>query len=502
MRALCSTALRPVLAILLGLCGLDAVSSEPTHKLEEALSSLFPALPKTSRGTLRPTTAKYALQRLFSRLYGWQLGQGAALPVSESSISFGANVTQWLQAHSEEGLNLADLATLAHVLEEMVHEEAEARLVTAFRATGKPTHGLLKLNESTAILETYMASFVLGVEIAELHADSMSELVAEVPEQYPTWPATQEFLQEVHRATVSKTGDISFRDLSRVVSVVDERYGWWQSHECKALKSELLQIEEHPHTGRVRLSDFYGRALKGGQWQFSESTSYLRQMGALDETDPQSLRVVIPNYMLSLSNCIAASSYYMVCCINECDLHLDQLEQALGSYQAPAEDILLALNQSVAPSLQRRLKDIAEHHSGMVPLHGRLFAQWLHHLHPHDCPYPHMSGTTSPLQPAVFEEEMGQSAEASQEEMLQHVEAAPWRAPPTHEDGMCSHMWSMEEELIDPAAHVFKDQSQAFGAQRLAAALAALCLFSAFSTLAKSETGKPRPERSLPVYSV
>ena len=45
-----------------------------------------------------------------------------------------------------------------------------------------------------------------------------------------------------------------------------------------------------------------------------------------------------------------------------------------------------------------------------------------------------MSGTTSPIRPEVFEEESGQPAEASEEEMIQHVEGAPWRAAPTHED--------------------------------------------------------------------
>ena len=165
----------------------------------------------------------------------------------------------------------------------------------------------------------------------------MLELVQEVPEQYPTWPATQEFLQGIQAEMFQNSSSLSFRDLSQVIAAVDEKYGRWQSHECGALKAELLQNEEHPGTGRVRLSDFYSMALKGGQWQFSESSSYLRQIGALDETDPQILRVVVPNYILGLSNCIAASSYYMVCCINECDAHLTRLEEALQSHQATVE---------------------------------------------------------------------------------------------------------------------------------------------------------------------
>lgn len=508
-------------------------SADPTREsrqtqLEHALSGIFAALPKTAEGTVRSTTAQYALHRLFAQLYGWQLyghSLSGSIPVNTADsamlLTFGAkmssNVTQWLHARlSDGGLSITDLATLAAIIEEMVHEEADMRLAAAFRALQMSKQTPLTRNESTSVLEAYMASFVMGVEMGDLGSESMLELVQEVPEQYPTWPATQEFLQGIQAEMFQNSSSLSFRDLSQVIAAVDEKYGRWQSHECGALKAELLQNEEHPGTGRVRLSDFYSMALKGGQWQFSESSSYLRQIGALDETDPQILRVVVPNYILGLSNCIAASSYYMVCCINECDAHLTRLEEALQSHQATVEAILLALNHTVAPSLQRRLSDIAAHHSGLVPLHGRLFAQWLHHLYPHECPYPHMSGTTSPIRPEVFEEESGQAAEASEEEMIQHVEGAPWRAAPTHEEGMCSHMWSMEEELIDPAAQgltrlLKEPQSQAVGAKRLAAVLAAFCIFSAFGSTFAAKEGSGRrwyessnseqPERSA-VYSV
>merc|ERR1719223_18192 len=43
-----------------------------------------------------------------------------------------------------------------------------------------------------------------------------------------------------------------------------------------------------------------------------------------------------------------------------------------------------------------RLEEIAAHHDGRVPLHGRLFAQWMHHAYPRECPFPHLAGTAQP----------------------------------------------------------------------------------------------------------
>ena len=71
--------------------------------------------------------------------------------------------------------------------------------------------------------------------------------------------------------------------------------------------------------GRVRVADFYKKALNEGQWQFSESIDYLRQLGALDESDAANPRVIIPNYISGPSNCVASSSYYSVCCLDECE---------------------------------------------------------------------------------------------------------------------------------------------------------------------------------------
>ena len=454
---------QPIIAELKGVMKTHIAESEARiSSLQDALSMTFAALPKNGRGAVRPPAARYALHRLLVQRHGWQFHglepRGETWDSSSPTVALGNRVPQDVVALFESrltdhGLDLHDLAVLAAMLENMVHAEADTRLSAAMRAQRKPAEQLLNMTETVEVLETYMASFVLGADMQHLQPDNMLQKLGEVAEQYPTWPATQSFLQETRQDIIPDKQDLSFRDMSEVVAAVGERYGRWQSHECAALKDELLTSEEHPNTGRVRLSDFYGMALHGGKWQFSESVSYLRQLGALDESDPDSIRVVIPNYILGPSNCIASSGYYAVCCIDECDAHLSALEGKLKTHEASAEAVLAAVNRSVAASLVQRLQEIEAHHGGLVPLHGRLFAQWLHHLHPRDCPYPHMSGTTSPLRPEIFEEEVGESVGATEEEMHQHVQMASWKKAPTHEDGMCSSMWTMEEELVDVVAH-------------------------------------------------
>merc|ERR1719436_526229 len=284
---------------------------------------------------------------------------------------------------------------------------------------------------------------------------------------YPTWHATQTFLRDVQKSTVpQQEKEITFQNVASVVEEVGERYGRWQDKECRTLKNDLVAME-HRGTGRVRLADFYGSALKHGNWQFSESIDYLRQLGALDESDPSNLRVIIPNYVNSPSNCVASSNYYHVCCIDECEDILGHLEEKLGAPEAtPTEiaELVAALpsatvpgNRTLSRSLLQKLDDVAQFHSGRIPLHGRLFAQWMHNVYPRECSYPHLSGTTKPRQAEVFMAESGKEGAATLEEMRAHIESSARKQndagtaadADTAEaaEGQCG-TWTLEEELI------------------------------------------------------
>ena len=45
---------------------------------------------------------------------------------------------------------------------------------------------------------------------------------------------------------------------------------------------------------------------------------------------------------------------------------------------------------------------MADLQDGLVPIHGRLFAQWLHYVFPRECPFPHKTGSVLQVKPADF----------------------------------------------------------------------------------------------------
>merc|ERR1711879_926274 len=68
-------------------------------------------------------------------------------------------------------------------------------------------------------------------------------------------------------------------------------------------------------------------------------------------------------------------------------------EDILSLVQAMSSRIQKAPRQ-LGESLVRRLEDIAAVNGGNVPLHGRLLAQWMHFVYPHECTLPARIGTT------------------------------------------------------------------------------------------------------------
>ena len=138
---------------------------------------------------------------------------------------------------------------------------------------------------------------------------------------------------------------------------------------------------------------------------------------------------------------------------------MNEIEDAVGAPVASPEILAPIVGNMTnwdddAPQLDQdmrsQLQHIAHIHGGRVPLHGRLFAQWLHYVFPRECPFPHKTGYSSSVTPSQFGDEYIATEEhvmayaAMKSDVNVSNDATPWMS-----------QWSEDEELIaDYSAHL------------------------------------------------
>jgi len=457
-----------LLSELAGLTDPNALRS-----IEDSLASMYHSLPKNSHDRLEPATVRYALHRYFMHKHGWFVnGLG---PVNDTAGSASTSILKsrapafildlFEQRLQRKGLGHHDLAVFAATLTDLIHKEVSGSLAGIYNDLDLPTREPLTEQEYQMASKAYLISYLSGGEVEIAYRQALPEAEHEWADRYPAWAdtlmwsedlsLTHDFAQEC-RVNPFVERPRSFEQQVDFLQEMGHTLGTFQNLECHRLKDRLVDMED-VGTGRVPLARFYRNGLLG-KWEFTESAEYLRHVGALDENDPSRLSVVIPNYIQSQSNCLAGSSFYSVCCLDECESLSGHLESHLQDSSAtpariaelvsklPSDTVHAPRNLSMA--LQTRLKDIAHIHGGIVPLHGRLFAQWMHHAYPRECRFPHAIGVVNRISPDDWMDLMDvDTAEASEQDMETHVSydeqiimtgALKAEALP----------WSMAEELI------------------------------------------------------
>jgi len=471
------------------------------RSLEEELRPMYVALPKDEQGLLEFATVRYALHRHFLKKYGWSVkgldaaGQSWNAPGTTNVLK--ARAPAYILSLFEElhgkGMGLHELAVFAATLADLVHAESIGRLEKIYAVLGLPTVGPVDPTLAQSAVNSFVVDYLLHGRSAPETKQDLREMKARLDEEYPNQDETNMWVDDLRQTYALEqrsrrnpfvTHPASFDASSAFVLQFGHSFGSFQNLECHTLKRRLVEME-HEGSGRVLLSTFYSTAL-GGAWEFMESVEYLRNQGALDESDPKHPSVVIANYRNSRTNCLTASDYYAVCCLNECDALLDRLESKIAApHAAPARIAEVVSNlqsdtvdapRNLSAALLSRLDGIAEHHLGRVPLHGRLFAQWMHHAYPRECPFPHIAGAFKPMYPEEFVEANGESLlQASQEDMEMHasrstdVDMKPMVLP-----------WSHEEELVSEHRH----SSGVRGASAVMPALKAVLAMIALVSLA------------------
>jgi len=139
---------------------------------------------------------------------------------------------------------------------------------------------------------------------------------------------------------------------------------------------------------------------------------------------------------------------------------MGEIEVAIDAPSATPAKIISVVGNMTSPTtldddepahltedLRKQLEQIAKNHAGMVPLHGRLFAQWLHYVFPRECPFPHKMGAVVSATPTEY----GDSFIASKEDMEKLAATATDVEIPTtmgKEELQWMSQWSEDEELM------------------------------------------------------
>jgi hypothetical protein len=461
-------------------------------KLEVALAPLYKVVPQEPDGRLSHAVVRYTLHRFFVQRNGWFI---RGLEPGTSSINT-ANIStlemprtllegeEWVPAYLQsfleqlqggKGISLKELAIIAGTLEDLIHKEAVYRLHQGFHALELPVG--TPLHEATVreLLEVYMMIYMVGGNVTFRGRAQVLKAHNAFVKKVKDWGPVQEWMHKIQMELFpsSDRTQLTFNDTERLVEEVGRRYGSYNDNECASLKSELLSVESKK-AGRVRLAEFYKKGLTG-VFEFNEKIEYLRTLGVLDESDPTEPHVIVPNYVGSRPNCLVASNFYVVCCRNECEDIMGPLEQKIGSEFAKPEQIAdiiptmssstVAAPRKLSDTMLQRLQSVAQINEGVVPLHGRLFAQWMHHAFPRECPFPHV-GPTNPQTPDEWMQETGQAdAKISKQEAEAKINQDTKREEPVGIEAREHHQfaenelpWDDSESLLRPHHPVFAEQ--------------------------------------------
>jgi hypothetical protein len=441
--------------------------------MREDLRPLFSVLPKNQFGQLEPVAVRYALHRFFVQKYGWYVRGLDPVDAAESTPSPGAHVEilkdrvpHYIQSILAEkmqgnGLGIDELAVFAATLNDLMEKDAVDSFHQVFEALGFNASDVSE-NDATRSVQGVVARLILNESQIVSGPRSVAKIERELAEIYADWPDVVMWLADTHQSLRwrEKSRQNPFRHTTMTREIATEsvkdimhRIVDVANYGCPALKENLVNLE-YQGSGRVRVRDFYSK-LQGSR---PESLEFLRQLGVLDESEPQMPMILIPNLVQSRSNCLVDGSYYSLCCPNECEGLLGHLElqlQVPSATPARISEVVAGLPsdtvhvpRNLSSVLLGRLDQIAEHHGGVVPLHGRLFAQWMHHAYPRECPYPQHEKFAKPM---------------TQDEWIQHKKIGDVLADPQEvnlHQSMLDHQnmvsesnlpWHMIEELVgDP----------------------------------------------------
>jgi hypothetical protein len=442
-------------------------TEERLHEFEEELMVTFKALPKNSRGAVEAPSARYALHRLFVQRYGWQVkgleSESGAWDLDSPIQAMGDRVPWKMRDVFEHrlgnfGLTLHELAVVAVTIDQMIHTDVPARLKIVYEAHARKTDDVLDWDQAIELMRSYMSSFILGSHTEHLTKIEVLLNAKAFSRRFVRAEGVEVLLLDIvkNAAPDYPSHKFTFDFISSVMTQFGAQLGSFEDNECQVMKNALVKLEHRPGSGRVRLGYFYGETEI---FHFRENSDYLRDAGVLDESDPEDPKVVISNYLASPSNCVSPSGYYDICCFDECEELMDKIEakieapmgtpEAIASVVTSLRYVVQPSNTTLPAELMDLLHNVASHHGGMVPIHGRLFWQWMHQAFPHKCTHPTVAKSRHSLS---YSGDVSDAEKSKFIDIVRVQELAQGNETNT-EEHIPSSVWTMEEQLVDAKAY-------------------------------------------------
>jgi len=447
-------------------------------KINSSLSATFTALPKNSKGRLATQALEYLVRSYFAKEHGWVI-HGLGTHFSEeadTSHIHDASILQemapalvetLLNAHEKEhSFTLDDAVAMVAAIEQLVIGESAKVLERVYVLQQVDPESKIGEKALLQMLVGYGFAFEFLIDDEHLQQKMAPSSVDNDQDNYLA--SVMEDLLKNHIFSVMnqrnpfKEPKYSYEVAHAMVADYHKSYGKHQHAECMSIKEQLMSRDAEG-TGRVPLHLFYER-VQNSVFKFEESKDYLRDIGALDESDFTRPKVLIANYVQGPSNCLANSGYFSICCISECESLMGLIESHLRMPTASAE-LLLSLVGNLTSAIvdspriwsemhRRKLQEVSERHGGEVPIYGRLFAQWLHFAFPNECPYPSIGtsaarkGLWQPARtiPLVSKEDV----QAIEEQAQKSAHQKPNTTNEENPDEVFMTMWNDNEILRIP----------------------------------------------------
>jgi hypothetical protein len=439
-----------------------ALNDKRLIEIEDDLWPLYSTLPQEVDGAgLGLSSARFMLHTYFTRKHRWYVkglnpaGEGRK-EESPSEVLRGQMAGQLLEMLekqvSKRGLSLKVLSVFVATLEHLIRGDERERLKTAWQVHNLKNDDAANEQLLRSVLEVFLGHYLfVSQQSRSGYALTLEKAKAEVEameHSYDGWDEIKRFVQEAVEKQIIENGPtVNLTNAIEAADEVLEKFNALSGLLCGAMKAHFTMMPDGM-SGHIPLAKL---RIAAGKDFFRESTTYLRHLGALDEADRSNPKVIIPNYLLGPSNCDGKTSFYNLCCPNECEQHIGAFEQALASNQKEnhANIILSKFSakngfggiSKLSDDMKSELETMARKSNGRINLHGRPFAQWMHKLYPRECPQPRSedfkSGDDVPDAHVSFHAAAGlptwdMSAEELQTELqafggLQAMETPTWK---------------------------------------------------------------------------